>query len=163
MRSPRTFVAALALVAACQPMEDMEDRERAATEAPLECATGALLFARAYGGAGARSTVAVHSIVTGPSGDIWISGHHTGAVDFGAGIIESPDMRSFVTRFDPDGNACWTVHVPWEGAPRAKGIAVDADGNAFVGSVLSLTKLSPSGEELWSKALTEQPRGALFE
>lgn len=160
MRAARSFFAALAvLTMACQATEN---REGEAIAAAAEPTPGALLFARAYGGVDARSTVKAHSITTGPGGDIWISGHYLGTVDFGAGPITNADSGSFVTRFDPDGNARWTVAVESAGAHGAKGIAVDADGNAFVGSLVSLTKLSPTGQVLWSKRPVERPRNGSF-
>jgi hypothetical protein len=115
------------------------------------------------------------------SGNAYVVGYYTGAVDFGAGVQlpSSALVDSFLVKLDPAGDAVWAHSFGQQSTrmgPNVENtvVAVDGSGNVLVGGPLENTisigmtnpvsytmmsgnadifvaKLDPDGEHLWSR------------
>lgn len=121
-------------------------------------------------------------VATDGSGNILLTGHFFGTVDFGGGLLTSVGAEDvFLAKFDPDGAHLWSKSFGdaaegyWCGG---ESVAMDATGNVhlagyfggivdFGGGPLSgdggfdifLAKFDPSGTHLWSQGFGD-PDGA---
>jgi hypothetical protein len=94
-------------------------------------------------------------------GNAFVTGFTDGS--FGAPIVRGPDL--FLVKYDAAGNRLWIRQLGSTGRDEATGIAVDAEGNAYVTGVTDgslagphignydafLVKYGPSGALLWSR------------
>ncbi|MCY1017295.1 hypothetical protein [Pyxidicoccus sp. MSG2] len=99
---------------------------------------------------------APHTVVA-PDGDVLVAATYREPLDVGGGPLPfnhvSKTPHLLVARFSPDGALRWAHGwVPREGAARARvgGLAVDRDGNAWLGG-------TSAGFELGSERLPEGP------
>lgn len=110
-------------------------------------------------------------VAVDPQGNILITGHFAGTIDFGGGPLVSAGERDvFVAKLDAAGNHVWSKRFGGAHGQRGRGIAADRDGNVIIaGSVWGATdfggglltsegfedifvaKLDPHGEHIWSK------------
>ncbi|MFM9945227.1 MAG: T9SS type A sorting domain-containing protein [Bacteroidia bacterium] len=98
--------------------------------------TGKLVWAKKIGGA---TVDAGYAITTDASGNIFITGGFTGAVDFDPGTAvktltasgSSGLMDIFVAKFDASGNLTWAKSIGANLTDYGSSIAVDASGNVY--------------------------------
>lgn len=131
-------------------------------------------WSRSYGNAGNDQYPLAAAVVDGDCSVIF-AGMVLGAVDLGGGLEGSADLHLAVVKLDAAGAYVWSRQFP-PGAyfNRGKGLAVDGQGNVYVGGLLEgtadfgggpigvgysgssddlfLAKLDEHGEHLWSKA-----------
>lgn len=106
------------------------------------------------------------------TGNVIVTGHFSGAVDFGGGALASAGVDDvFVVKLDPGGNYLWSKRFGGVGADFGQGVAVDSTGNVLVtgyfygsadfgggaltsagGSDIFVLKLDANGNHLWSKS-----------
>jgi len=82
------------------------------------------------------------------------------------GEVRAPGNPDYVTiKFDPAGNALWTVYRDWGANDDARFLALDAEGNSYVAGAslrrtegpeqighedIATVKYAPDGKELWT-------------
>ncbi len=113
---------------------------------------------------GTPSSEGSRSVAVDAAGNAYISGYTYG--DLGGPNAGGTD--AFVTKLDTTGNIIWTSQIGTSEHDYSNSVAVDAVGNVYVagdvfGSSIAtsdvfLTKLDPSGGELWSKQLGTSTR-----
>lgn len=94
--------------------------------------TGGLLWAKLFGDISNQKGT---GIATDASGNVLVTGHVKGSVDFGSGPMASPVADAiFVAKFDPTGAPVWSSLFPDVSGKgnTATGIAADVSGNVLV-------------------------------
>ena len=129
---------------------------------------GDLLWVRSAGGSGQDAALGV---AAEPDGHSWITGYFQSEATFGTlSVTNVGGNDAFIARYNPDGTPLWVRSLSGAGDDRGYAVAVDAAGNGYVtghfqnaatfggesltnhgGVDLFLTKLSPSGEVLWTR------------
>jgi len=100
---------------------------------------GALAWASYFGGSGSEW---IQSATIDSSGSLWLAGS-TGSADLpGAAGTTQPNLDgvedAFVARITPQGGLAWSTYIGGSDREKAKNIAVDVFGNAWVsGATLS--------------------------
>jgi hypothetical protein len=138
-------------------------------------AAGQHLWSKGVPGASPAAQYMGNGVAVGPSGQIVVTGHFVGTVDFGGGPLTSAGQDDiFVAAYDAAGQHLWSKRFGGtNGDDGGAAVAVDAAGNvlvtgAFRGTVdfgggpftavsaldtdLFILKLSPTGQHLWSHA-----------
>lgn len=141
---------------------------------PLDCdddkTSGPHTWSRSLGGSGGEY---VNDVAVDAAGNIFLAGAFTGTVDFGGGALTSAgDSDIFLVKLDPTGKHLWSRRYGGPDQQSAKGVAVDAAGNAYItgfylGSVnfggatfnkvgccfedVFLAKIDAQGTHVWSK------------
>ncbi len=113
-------------------------------------------WAKSFGSTGFDGGMAV---TTDSGGNIFVAGNFSGTVDFGNGtppITSAGDRDVFVVKLSSSGDTVWAKGFGGVSLDVAASIALDADGNIYVGAKMdstgkSLLKLSPTGTLLWTK------------
>ncbi|MEJ7731888.1 MAG: hypothetical protein WKG00_22095 [Polyangiaceae bacterium] len=113
---------------------------------------GAPLWAHAFGDAAAQ-------VVTGAAvdaaGNVVLVGWFSGALDFGGPVLASAGLSDgFVVSLDAAGNHRWSRRFGDGAAQRANAVALDVNGNVFVGGELEGTA-SFGGVDLVSAGSTD--------
>lgn len=121
---------------------------------------GGLLWKRQIGTA---AYDIVCSVATDASGNAFIAGKTGGAFEG----TDYADYDAYVAKYDPDGNLLWLKQFGTAGADSADCLAVDADGNIFVGGTSQgglggsagdtdafVLKFDTSGSLIWSQEYT---------
>jgi hypothetical protein len=129
---------------------------------------GDLMWAKRFGdGSDQQGT----GIAADGAGNVLLTGHFAGSVDFGGGPLASAGSSDvFVAKLGPDGEHLWSKRFGDASAQTAQSIAADSEGNLvitgtfsgaidFGGGPLSgtgkgdafVTKLDASGSHVWSK------------
>lgn len=138
---------------------------------------GGFIWAKSFGG---TSYETVNSIVLDASSNIYICGTFTGTTDFDPGAavfnLYSPNVASYVAKFDNSGNFIWARQFSGNNLVVANELCIDAIGNLlFVGrfngtadfdpgpstytltsngqSDLFVCKISSSGNFVWAKGM----------
>lgn len=109
------------------------------------------------------------AICTDESGNVYTAGFFSGIAQFGDLSIQTSGGNDiYIAKMDNEGNYLWVKKAGGSSDDRAKGIAVDNDGNVIVvgsylgnnatfgnfqisGGGLFITKLDSDGEFLWVK------------
>ena len=140
--------------------------------------SGNFLLAKAMGGAGTDRGLA---IAVDSSGNVYTTGSFDGTVDFNPGasafdLTSTGGLDLFVSKLDASGNFLWAKAIGGAGDDQAFDLALDDSGNvhttgSFDGTVdfdpgasafdltsaggldLFVSKLDPSGNFLWAKAM----------
>ncbi len=106
-----------------------------------------------------------------PAGDVVVTGHFEGSIDFGGGPLTSAGATDvFVAKLDSSGNHLWSKRFGQVDNQTSSGVATDSTGNVFLTGALSgtadfgggllisaggpdvfIVKLDPNGNHLWSK------------
>lgn len=129
---------------------------------------GAPLWSKSFGGAGddASQGLAVDS-----AGNVVVTGHFNGSVDFGGGALTSAGNSDiFVVKLGADGTHLWSKRFGDPSYQSGQGVAVDSAGNVLItgffngaidfggGPLASagnkdvfVAKLDPGGAHVWSK------------
>jgi hypothetical protein len=100
-------------------------------------ANGTHLWSKSFGAGGdeAASDVAVDA-----SGNVIMTGHFQGTVDFGGGAYTSQGSYDiFIARFNSDGGHLWSDYFGDASEQVPRGVAVDASGNAVITGYFSGT------------------------
>jgi hypothetical protein len=112
-----------------------------------------------------------YAIAADASGNVFVTGSFSGAVDFGGGALTSAGYFDiFVAKFGPDGTHLWSKRFGDWDFQEACAVAVDASGNVIItghfesyvdfgGGWLEcagapdifVVKFGPDGAHLWSK------------
>lgn len=155
------MVALLVLVAGCgsevsSPPEDFGP-------------SGLTLWARRLGRGSDLEPVGLAAV---PSGGVLVAGRYYGEVDFGGGVLPSPNnsYQAYVARYDAEGQHVFSRGFGGDFAEGARDIAVLADGSSLVvgdfsfrvdvglGELVSMgsddvfvMKLDPLGNPVWAK------------
>jgi hypothetical protein len=147
-------------------------------------AGGALVWAKAAGGAGADLGF---GIVADAAGNIYVTGVFTGSAAFDATTLASAgSFDIFLAKYDPSGALMWAKSAGGSGADFGFGVAVDISGNSYVtgrftgnatfdavtlvdngGGDIFVAKYDPSGMLVWAKGdggtSLEQSNGVALE
>jgi len=127
---------------------------------PGDVIAGTVVWAKGFGSTGFDSG---QGVVVDGSGNIYITGHFEGTVDFtgnntgtvGNGLLTSAGSSDvFVAKYSSTGSHIWSNRFGGTGLDKATSIALDDSGNIFVGgsfSGASLMKLSAQGIIQWTK------------
>lgn len=123
---------------------------------------------------GANSYDRGYAIAVDPAGNSYITGYFRNTVAFGnTTLVSAGGADTYVAKLDPNGEVQWAVRAGSnEGLDQGNGIAVDADGNAYVTGQFSATatfgdftltatgnvdafmaKVDPSGTFVWVKSI----------
>lgn len=112
--------------------------------------TGILLWSRQFGtvAGDAANAVAVDS-----SGNVYVAGFTLGSLP-GAPVGNSGGSDLLLIKYDGDGNRLWVRQLGSAGTDEARGVAVDAGGNAYVAGLTSATlpgigNVNAGGEDLF--------------
>jgi hypothetical protein len=131
---------------------------------------GVHLWSKLLGGTNFDGGFRVGSDATG---NVLVSGHFDGSVDFGGGLLVSPVLGllgAFVAKLDQNGAHLWSMSFDGTGVQEARAMAVEANGNVLLAGAFSGTleigattltstfssrdifvaKFSSSGVPLWS-------------
>lgn len=129
---------------------------------------GQVLWARADGGSGRDLAKGIDVDI---NGNVYITGFFTGvSTRFGSVTLKGEISDIFIVKYNNNGEVLWARSATGAGQEEAKGIAVDANGNAFItgyywdvpvtfdkitltnngGLDLFVTKYDPNGSVLWS-------------
>jgi hypothetical protein len=131
-------------------------------------ANGTHLWSKRFGDA---STQYAHCVAIDGQGNVIITGHYYGSVDFGGGPHSSSALLDiYVAKFDAGGNYLWSQSFGGTGDQYGEAIVADAVGSLalagpFAGSVdfgggplnsagtldIYVARLKPSGLYLWSQ------------
>ena len=99
----------------------------------LDKATGAVLWAKGFGGVGLDLG---QSVAVDPNGNVYVTGSYQDTASFGAGgQLTAPDASStdiFVTKLNSSGTVLWAKSLGGAGQNSGFGIAVDASSNVYV-------------------------------
>jgi hypothetical protein len=123
-----------------------------------------LVWVRSLGGDTVSSelTDVARELAVGPNGDVYVVGEFTGSSIFGATTLTSVgDDDGFVAKLDASGYVLWAKRWGNTAGDSAKGIDVDAAGNAYalggrLGDAYDIMKFSPSGSPLWTKTIVNR-------
>ena len=127
---------------------------------------GKLLWVRAAGGAGYDYG---HGIAVDDAGDVVITGAVVGDSEFGdVKVPNEPGSHIFCAKYHADGALVWVKTASGKAGGSGHGVAVDAQGNIYIGGLSSgsgqfggkplvtpkgssavVAKLSPQGDVLW--------------
>lgn len=115
--------------------------------------------------AGSSAGTGADAVAIDPEGNPIVTGSTGSALP---GACSIGDRDAFVRSFESDGSATWTTQFGTEQADEARGIAVDAWGNLYVGGSTDgvfgaaepdyttdayVAKLDPNGELVWVRQL----------
>jgi Ca2+-binding RTX toxin-like protein len=97
--------------------------------------SGALSWAGRMGGTGIDTP---YGLVADPSGDVYVAGHFEGTADFDPGpeivaLTSAGSFDAFVVRLGPDGSLDEARRFGGAASDSVWGLAVDADGFAYLG------------------------------
>jgi hypothetical protein len=140
---------------------------QAAFVAKIKGDGSAATWAKLYG----AGTASGEGVATDPAGNVFVTGDHQGAIDFGGGPLDNVGGSNvFVAKLDAAGAHIWS-HTYGDGlAQHAHGIAADAMGRAFVagdfqgqldfgggaltsaGNDIFLARLDTHGCQVWAKS-----------
>ena len=105
--------------------------------------TGALIWVRGVGGAGADQNR--HLELDG-SGNVIVNGFFTGTVTFGLGgatptvtLTSAGSDDIFIAKYDPNGSLLWVTQSGGTGTDEPYAFSVDASGNIFQAGYFSAT------------------------
>jgi hypothetical protein len=132
------------------------------------CVTPPLLWSQRFGG---EHWAASSSVAADASGNVFLAGSFSGAVNFGGGPLVSVGSEDvFVVKFDPSGSHVWSRQFGDTCYTGTRSVAVDAAGNVFLagsfgggvdfgggrltsagGYDIFLAKFDPSGTHSWSR------------
>ncbi len=141
-------------------------------------ASGNTPWAKAFGDA---QTQVAADVAVDPSGNPVIVGRFSGALDFGAGLVQGDDDM-FVTKLDPDGHGLWTRGFA-DHFSVSKRVAADPAGHVVFGGSVELdtdfgggmlpsagmrdgfvAKLDgSSGKHLWSRRFGDAKKQAVWD
>jgi len=131
-------------------------------------ASGEHVWSRAFGGS--LQIAQVVDSATDPAGNVVLTGYFKGTVDFGGGpfVSEGQWWDAFVVKLDSSGQHVWSKHFGGPDQDMGNSVAVDSAGDVlWVGDVhgsvdfgggavqadgMSVVKLDPSGQLVWSKS-----------
>ena len=92
--------------------------------------TGALLWAKQFGGTGDQSA---YGLAVDASGNVLVTGAFQGDISFGGATLSASSAKdAFVAKLASDGSQLWAVKFGGIGDQVPSGIAVDGAGNAIV-------------------------------
>jgi len=131
-------------------------------------ADGAHLWSKQFGDAGMQNGL---SVAADGSGNVIVTGHFFGTVDFGSGSFTSAGNDDvFVVKFDANGNHLWSQRFGDGGSQFGQSVAADGSGNVvvtgdFFGTVdfgggpltsagradVFIAKFDANGNHLWSE------------
>ncbi|MFS8067605.1 MAG: SBBP repeat-containing protein, partial [Byssovorax sp.] len=131
-------------------------------------ADGTHLWSKSFGGEGIESS---QGLAVDSAGNVVITGHFSGSVDFGGGVLTSAGNQDvFVVKLSADGTHLWSKRFGDPSNQGGQGVAVDGAGNVLLTSYFNGTidfgggplasagnkdvfvaKLDPGGAHLWSK------------
>lgn len=140
-------------------------------------AAGNHVWSKSFGG---FSSEHASSVAIDPIGDVVVTGHSLGPVDFGGGTLPSGgDYDAFVVKLDAAGNHVWSKRFGDVEYQVGKQVAVDSAGTVFVagnflgsvdlgggplqsahqgpsagGNDIFVAALDAAGDHLWSKAFS---------
>lgn len=119
--------------------------------------TGSMVWSKQIG---TLSSDSLTSMATDTAGNVYIAGYTAGWLDDVAGSNGGYN-DIYIMKYAANGSRLWSTQTPSAGDDYAHGIAVDADGNAYVAGSTSpaaggvtdivLTKYDVNGSLLWSK------------
>lgn len=121
---------------------------------------------------GLNNEARITGIARAANGDLTITGHFQGTLDFGGTILQTQgDKDLFVARFTANGNLLWAHSEGGSGNQEATSVEVDAAGNVIVvgtftdaftigGTTLTseglsdgfIAKYNAAGSSLWAQA-----------
>jgi hypothetical protein len=144
------------------------------------CVVFSLLLPPAAGGVehqwsmgfGDSADQACLSMATDPSGNVYLTGHFAGSMDFGGDLLTSAGGRDiFLAKFDRWGNHLWSRAFGGSFDQTGYGIAVDSSGDivltgSFAGTVdfggmplisaggqdIFVARFNAAGAHMWSRA-----------
>jgi hypothetical protein len=110
-------------------------------------------------------TEAGRSLAIDPSGNVFVTGEFWGRGTFGASeLVSAGYSDGFITKLSPDGAFAWANRFGTSVYEGARGVDVDAQGNAYAitgssdadsNSSYAVQKLSASGQSLWTKSIVD--------
>ena len=130
-------------------------------------------WARAAGGGNDQ---AGQSVALDPDGNIFITGYSVGSSVFGSYTISAINAEDiFIAKYNAAGLALWAYGAGGNGDERAKGVATDSAGNAYIcgfyegtinfpgtpgvtlvsvgGDDIFVAKYDPAGNIIWAKSV----------
>jgi len=136
--------------------------------AKLNKADGSVAWSVALGG---TSTDSAQAIAVAPDGSSIVVGSFSGDLAVGNGTLNSAGADdAFIAKIAADGHRMWAKRIGSTDIDAADSVAIDKEGNAYVTGVfrskvmfgeleleskgdsdIFLTKLSPTGDYLWTK------------
>src|SRR5207247_5066877 len=96
-------------------------------------------WGKSFGGV---SLDAGQAVVTDGSGNIYLAGYFMSSIDFGNGtgsLTSAGDYDMFIAKFSSAGVPLWTKRYGGTGKEFVTSIALDANGNIFVGGYFTGT------------------------
>lgn len=104
-------------------------------------ANGAYVWGQAIGGA---SSDVANGVAVDASGNVYVTGSFSGAVDFdpGAGVTtltSNGGLDIFILKLDASGNFVWANAIGGTGADEGLSIAVDGSGNVYTAGYFNAT------------------------
>lgn len=104
-------------------------------------AAGDPIWARSYPGSGNNEGVA---LAAAPTGDLYLAGAFQQTWSLAGASLAAVGDDGFLAKLDPDGTPVWALKLGGPSGDRARGVAVDPDGNvAVAGTVGSLVDFDP--------------------
>ncbi len=85
-------------------------------------------WSKTFGG-----TTVTYGVATDSTGNVLLTGHFHGAVDFGGGPLQSEGWDVFLVKLDPSGNHLWSKGFGGSVWETGSAIAVDSADNVYVG------------------------------
>lgn len=113
--------------------------------------TGTVAWTKQFN-AQAAGTIIPNAINTDASGNIYVSCSFSGTVTIGSSTISSDAAnKSFLAKFDPNGNGLWATKYIATGTATSK-IATDGSSNVYlISSTTKLIKFSTTGTFQWEQ------------
>lgn len=119
---------------------------------------------------GGSTTELPHTIVRDVVGNTYIAGTFAGQYDFAPGpdtaILLSTDgsLDIFILKLDDTGGFDWVKRIGGIGHDRGHALAADSSGNIYLAGEfrtpgMSILKLDPAGNELWSITINSKSSG----
>jgi hypothetical protein len=127
---------------------------------------GQHVFSMSFGGGGHQA----NGVAFDPDGNVIVAGLNFSVIELGGASFTTTGQNGFAAKLGPDGEPRWLQQFGGDGTSEARAVAVDGDGNVFVGGSFSGTfevgtqtvnafsqrrgfvvKLSPSGQPQWLK------------
>ncbi|MBX7116589.1 MAG: hypothetical protein K1X64_19845 [Myxococcaceae bacterium] len=116
--------------------------------------SGTLLWSKRFGAAG---TDGVNNVAVDAQGNVWLAGYFQGTINLGDGNITGQGLQGgdgVLAKYDPNGMLLFSRKVGGAGADTLAGLALDAQGNAFVSGSFE-GSITVGSHTLMSKGLTD--------